>query len=84
MIQFNFKNKIMLKSILKLEGAQEISVVEQKKINGGIPAGCQYQTWQGTSLANCKATRSEGYNYSYSLGVCKAYFCGPILPPGPY
>lgn len=74
----------MLKNILNLEGAQLITRVEQKKINGGIPAGCQYQSWEGTSLANCKATRSEGYNYSYSLGICKAYFCGPYVPPPPY
>lgn len=74
----------MLKNILDLDGAQELSGREQKSINGGIPVGCKYQTWQGSSLENCKATKSEGYNYSYSSGICKAYFCGPNIPPPPY
>ena len=73
----------MLKNILNLEGAQELSNKEQKTINGGIPVGCRYQTWPGTSLTDCK-TNVGGYNYSYSAGTCKAYFCGPILPPGPF
>ena len=74
----------MLKNILNLEGAQELSGKEQKKINGGIPVGCRYQTWPGANLADCKATNSGGYNYSFSNGTCKAYFCEPILPPSPY
>ncbi|WP_136667722.1 hypothetical protein [Flavobacterium sp. H122] len=74
----------MLKNILNMKGAQKLSVSEQKEVNGGIPAGCAYQTWEGSSLENCKTTRSGGYNYSYSLGICKAYFCGPYLPPPPY
>ncbi|MFC7774526.1 hypothetical protein [Flavobacterium sp. GCM10027622] len=74
----------MLKNIVNLIGVQELSASEQKAIIGGIPAGCRYQTWPGTSLANCMATKSEGYNYTYSNGTCKAYFCGPIIPPPPY
>ena len=73
----------MLKNILNLDGAHELSNQEQKTINGGIPVGCKYETWAGTSLANCKATRTEGYNYSYSSGTCKAFFCGPSTPPLP-
>lgn len=74
----------MLEIILNLKGAQQLTNKEQKEINGGIPTGCQYQTWEGTSLGNCKASRTEGYNYTFSYGICKAYFCGPILPPPPY
>ena len=40
------KNIIMLKSILKLEGAQEISVVEQKKIKGGALTFPSYCNWR--------------------------------------
>ncbi|SEQ16944.1 hypothetical protein [Flavobacterium urocaniciphilum] len=69
----------MLKNILNVNGAQELSKKEQKEINGGIPAGCTYQTWSGTSLTNCKSTRPGGGNYSYSNGTCKAYFCTPPL-----
>ena len=69
----------MLNNILNLEGALQLTKSEQKTINGGIPAGCQYQTWPGTSLANCKATGFGGYNFSYSNGVCKAYFCQPPI-----
>ena len=65
----------MLKNILNLDGAQELSNNEQKAINGGIPVDCYYQNWSGTSLTNCKATRPGGYNYSYSSGKCRAYFC---------
>ena len=74
----------MLKDILNLEGAQKLSNIEQKAISGGIPKGCNYQFWEGSSLENCMTTRSEGYDYSFSLGICKAYFCGPYVPPSPY
>ena len=65
----------MLKNILKLNGAQQLSKNEQKEINGGIPVGCAYKTWSGTSLTNCKSTRPGGFNYSYTSGTCRAYFC---------
>ena len=68
----------MLKNILKLDGAQKLSKNEQKTINGGIPVGCAYQTWPGTSLTFCKSSNDGGYNYSYSNGTCRAYFCNPI------
>ncbi|MEO8515827.1 MAG: hypothetical protein ABI426_03740 [Flavobacterium sp.] len=32
----------MLKNILNLEGAQKLTVAEQKVINGGIGIGCKY------------------------------------------
>lgn len=70
----------MLKNILNLDGAQELSNGEQKAINGGIPIGCAFQYWTGTSLTNCKTTNPGGYSYYYSNGNCRAYFCGsPIL-----
>jgi hypothetical protein len=36
----NLKNQIMLKNILKLEGAQKLSSSQQKEINGGACIGC--------------------------------------------
>jgi len=30
----------MLKNILKLDGAQQLTKNEQKSINGGLPTGC--------------------------------------------
>ncbi|MEM0576073.1 hypothetical protein [Flavobacterium polysaccharolyticum] len=70
----------MLKNILNLEGAQQLSNNEQKEINGGIPSGCAYQTWSGGSLANCKVTNPGGFNYSYMSGTCRAFFCSPVDP----
>ncbi|MGH2664559.1 hypothetical protein [Flavobacterium sp.] len=72
----------MLKNILTLNGVQTLSKKEQKAINGGIPAGCHYETWPGTSLAFCKENLG-GNNFTYSNGMCKAYFCRTIVPP-PY
>ncbi len=69
----------MLKNILNLDGAQQLSSNEQKEINGGIPVNCYYQTWSGTSLTNCKSNKPGGYNYSYTSGTCRAYFCAPPL-----
>jgi hypothetical protein len=69
----------MLKNILKLDGAQQLSKNEQKEINGGIPEGCAYQTWPliGASKTACAANRPGGYNYNrYSTNVCIAFFCG--------
>ena len=68
----------MLKNILKLDGAQQLSKNEQKEINGGIPVGCAYQTWfipPPSSATACKNSNPGGFNYSYTNGTCRAYFC---------
>jgi hypothetical protein len=62
----------MLKNILKLDGALALSQKEQKTINGGIPQGCTWVTYPGTSLAEC---RLEYPNASYRAGVCRALAC---------
>ncbi|WP_136667721.1 hypothetical protein [Flavobacterium sp. H122] len=63
----------MLKNILKLEGAKEISKEAQKKVNGGIlPEGCTYEFYQ-MSQAECTA---EGGRYSSSTGYCRLIVCG--------
>lgn len=74
----------MLKNILNLEDAQELLDHEKKIINGGISKGCKCQFWEGSSLENCMATKSEGHDYYFSAGICKAYFCGSYVPPSPY
>ncbi len=62
----------MLKNILNLEGAQKLSKNEQKTIKGGIPQGCTWVTYPGSSLAEC---RLEYPNASYKAGVCRALAC---------
>lgn len=56
---------IMLKNILKLSGAQELSKNQQKSINGGRPPGCQ-----GTDVTNC-GTPPAGTIYRCIGGTCK-------------
>lgn len=49
----------MLKSILKLEGAQEISKKQQKAITGGNnTGGCAYQ-WGGLVVIDASASHAE-------------------------
>jgi hypothetical protein len=65
----------MLKNILKLEGAQEITQKDQKKINGGIPPNCRWYSYMGNSLAEC---RSEYPNATFNAitCTCRALVCG--------
>jgi len=70
----------MLKNILNLEGAQQLSNNEQKKINGGIPQGCYFITFPGTSLSNCRVDYPNA-SYNSTTHMCKALICEPILTP---
>lgn len=69
----------MLKNILNLDGAQQLSKNEQKEINGGVPEGCAYQTWGlggPATIPLCQSSNPEGYNYHVVNGTfCRAYFC---------
>jgi len=42
----------MLKNILNLEGAQQLSKKEQKSINGGLPRGCK-RDWIDVNDVEC-------------------------------
>jgi hypothetical protein len=58
----------MLKNILKLEGAQQLTKNEQKSINGGICAEQRIRTMSAASCAN-----SGGYYLGSNrclLGTC--------------
>ncbi len=54
----------MLKNILKLDGAQQLSKNEQKEINGGRPFPCRYDS-------DCTATPPAGTIYRCVRGTCK-------------
>ena len=60
----------MLKNILNLEGAQQLSNKEQKQINGGIPYGCK-QAWLNEDGTSC----GQGY---YLLVTSGRAYCCPI------
>ena len=60
----------MLKNILNLDGAQELSNGEQKAINGGIPQGCK-QAWLNPDGTTC----GPGY---YLLRRGTSAYCCPI------
>jgi hypothetical protein len=55
----------MLKNILKLEGAQQLSTKEQKSINGGF--GCIRTFYLTMTAAECA---EEGGTYNASTGKC--------------
>lgn len=61
----------MLKNILNLEGAQQLSNNEQRKINGGIPVGCTLFIYTGWTQADCIA---EGGIFT-STGRCRLLVC---------
>jgi hypothetical protein len=56
----------MLKNILKLEGAQQLSKKEQKTINGGF--GCIRTFYLTMTAAECA---DEGGVYNASTGKCR-------------
>lgn len=58
----------MLKNILDLNGAQELTSNEQKTINGGIPQGCK-QAWLNEDGTTC------GPGYYLLVRAGKAYCC---------
>lgn len=50
----------MQKNILKIKGAQKLSINEQKSINGGTPVWCGYCTCSPGILAyGCGNTQSQ-------------------------
>ena len=68
----------MLKNILNLDGAKQLTATEQKKIKGGIPQGCYFVTYPGTSLANCRVEYPNA-SYSATTHMCRALLCDPII-----
>jgi len=58
----------MLKNILKLKGAQELTKIEQKSINGGVTEQCAFDIGNGSAIYKggkpCPAT------YPISSGGC--------------
>jgi hypothetical protein len=56
---------MMLKNILKLEGAQKLTKKEQKSINGGF--GCIRTFYWTMTAAECA---EEGGTYNASTGKC--------------
>ncbi len=68
----------MLKNILNLEGAKQLTSTEQKKIKGGIPYGCSYIIFPGTSLADCRMDYPNAM-YNATTRMCKALVCDPII-----
>ena len=69
----------MLKNILNLEGAAQLTATEQKKIKGGIPYGCQFVYYPGTSLADCRIDYPNAL-FNATTQTCKALDCTPINP----
>ncbi len=59
----------MLKNILKLNGAQELSENEQKKVNGGLPMACSQIFANGCDRQISQTTCNQGGG-SY-LKLCK-------------
>ncbi len=59
----------MLKNILKLDGAQQLSKNEQKSINGGLTVACanawSHMSCTNSTLANCRIAVG-----SYFCGKC--------------
>lgn len=66
----------MLRNILKLNGIQEISKEEQKKVNGGIiPEGCTLEVYSGMTKPDCLA---EGGVYT-ATRLCRMLVCSTPL-----
>jgi hypothetical protein len=53
----------MLKNIIKLDGAQQLSKNEQKEINGGRPVPCRYDY-------QCTGVPPAGTIYRCVNGIC--------------
>lgn len=68
----------MLKNILNLAGAEQLSKNEQKSINaGGPPMGC-YQAWVDLNDVTCGSNGGD-YEGSFRLVVQRgAAYCCPI------
>ncbi|MCV9930055.1 hypothetical protein OIU83_20510 [Flavobacterium sp. LS1R49] len=58
----------MLKHILKLEGAQELTKKEQKNINGGVTEACARAIGEGVAIF--KGTKPCPELYPISSGGC--------------
>lgn len=58
----------MLKNILKLEGAQKLTRVEQKNINGGVTQECNSAINSGQALF--KGSKPCPIGYGSSGGCC--------------
>lgn len=65
----------MLKNILNLEGAQQLSKNEQKEINGGIPVGCRLVITTGVPRNVCITSGGTFYN-----NTCRVLVCSPEDP----
>jgi len=64
----------MLKNILNLEGAQQLSKSEQRKVKAGIPAGCNLLIFPGNSLAECRIDYPNA-TYNATTHMCRALVC---------
>ena len=84
----------MLKNILKLDGAQQLSKNEQKEINGGLTptTGCSTGGvrsninsclcnggYYNASLGRCTSGTSTGKIYENATGCCYNQFSGGEL-----
>ncbi len=79
----------MLKNILNLEGAQELSKQQQKAVNGGQkcqsrPAGGLFEndgegsgTYNGGNVANCCQVRCRPSFIGIGFGSCSAWEDAP-------
>jgi hypothetical protein len=64
----NSKNQIMLKNILNLNGAQELSKEEQKGINGGVTEACAKALAAGYAIL--KGSKPCPAEYPLAGGGC--------------
>lgn len=60
----------MLKKILKLNGAQELSKNEKKSINGGITDSCNRAILDGFCVRKGKAVCPSSFPIASSGGCC--------------
>ena len=67
----------MLKNILNLDGAQQLSKNEQKKVKAGIPVGCYFISFPGTSLADCRVEYPNA-SYNATSHMCRALVCEEV------
>lgn len=59
----------MLKNILNLDGAQQLTNKEQKEINGGLTGNCYHAAINEDGVVVCE----PGYSFRMMLG--EAYCC---------
>lgn len=65
------KQNIMLKNILKLNGAQQLSKNEQKEVNGGITVACAQAQANGCTPPIAPGVCNPGDFYNRTCRCCQ-------------